>query len=486
MDAEIELLLGAWSGGRGPLHRQLSAALQDAIEHRSLSAGTRLPSERELARRLLVSRSTVVSAYDELRARGLIESRQGSGTRVVANPVVAPAWAAREGDLLNPLYRALLVDPGDVVSLAAACNPAHPMVATVMAEVAGSQLDKLLAHTGYLPFGLPELRAGLAELATANGVPTVPEQILVTTGAQQAVTLCAALLVKPADSVVVESPGFPGTLDAFRAASARLAPVPLDREGVDVDRVEELTARSTVAAVYVMPSFHNPTGVAMATRRRERLADLAAATGVPVIEDNVLEHLGIDDRDPLPPIAAAAPADAPVLTVGSFSKLAWGGLRVGWVRGPEALIDRLGHLKARSDLGTPLFDQAVAARLLTDLPQLRADRKTELRAALDRVQGMLDAWLPDWSWEPPEGGAALWIRLPAGTATGFAQVALRFGVEVIPGDVMSPSGEHPQHFRLPFTVHGDLFDVVMRRLADAWDAYTTAPEASRSRRTVVV
>jgi DNA-binding transcriptional MocR family regulator len=485
-DPDIEIVLGTWSTGRGPLHRKLSDALQRAIEHRALAPGTRLPAERELARRLMVSRSTVVTAYDALRARGLLESRRGSGTRVATATGASHRWKERGGDIVNPVFRALLADPSDVYSLAAACNPAHPLVADAMADVVASQVPTLLAHNGYLPSGLPSLRAGLAAVLTASGVPTVAEQVLVTTGAQQAINLCAALFAKPADTVVVESPGFPGTLDAFRATPVRFATVPVDDEGVDTDRLADVAARTNPAAIYVMPTFQNPTGAILAARRREQLADLATASGVPIIEDNALEHLTISDEPPPPPIAAAAPAHAPVLSVGSFSKLAWGGLRIGWVRAPESLIDRLALVKARSDLGTPLFDQAVAERLLQNLPRLRADRRHQLTTALARVGDLLHQLVPDWRWRRPQGGPALWIELPTGTAGGFAQMALRFGIEVIPGDLMSPTGEHPQHFRLPFTAEGDELDIVIRRLAEAWAAYTATPDATRTRPTVVV
>lgn len=485
---DIEAVLGTWSAGPGTLHRKLSGALAAAIEQRTLLPAQRLPSERELARRLLVSRSTVVAAYDELRAQGLLESVRGSGTRVATLPTTDAGWEARLPitDNLNPVYRALFAEPSEMLSLAAALNPPHPLVGEVMQEVARTGLGELLSHAGYLPFGLPDLRTGIAKALTGLGLATDADQVLVTTGAQQAISLCAHLLTKPGDTLVVESPGFPGTLDAFRAASTRFATVPVDDQGVDVDRVRSVVDRTNPAAVYVMPSFHNPTGVALSAHRREQLAELAARSGVPIIEDNVLEHLNIGDAPPPPVASMTIDATAPVLTVGSFSKLAWGGLRVGWVRGPRALVERLGHLKARVDLGTPLFDQAVAARLLDELPRLQTDRRAELTTALERVTGLLREWLPDWKWQAPQGGAALWVALPTGTSAEFAQVALRFGVEVIPGEMMSPTGEHPQHLRLPFTNHGDRIDVVIHRLGQAWTAYLATPHAARGRSNVVV
>ncbi len=481
---EIEPALGPWSAGRGPLHRKLSGALREAIARGDLRPGTRLPSERDLARRLMVSRTTVVAAYDHLRSDGLLSSQRGSGTRVAASPKRA-AGAPVDDEPLNPVYRSLLAEPGDLISLAAACSPAHPLVAEAMGRVVADDSARLVAHNGYLPFGLPELRAGLADMHSSRGLPTTPDQVLVTTGAQQGVSLAAALLVRPGDTVVVESPNFAGTLDAFRAVRARLAAVAIDDDGVDPAGVADLMGRVDPALVYLMPSFHNPTGVALSERRRERVAQIVTDTGVPLLEDNALEHTPLGDDAP-PPVASYAPATAPVLTVGSFSKLAWGGLRIGWVRGPAALIDRLGLLKTRADLGTPLFDQAVANRLLPELDQLRHDRRAETQAALARVGELLRSWLPGWEWQPPQGGPSLWIRLPRGTASGFAQVALRYGIEVIPGEVMSPTGDHRQHLRFPFTVHPELQETVIRRLADAWEAYTGTRFAHDAGANVVV
>jgi DNA-binding transcriptional MocR family regulator len=481
--SDIEIVLGSWSFGRGPLHVKLAAALRRAIDQRTLPAGARLPSERELSRQLVVSRSTVVAAYDALRAEGLVDSRRGSGTRVAKLPAVHPLGVDTP---LNPVYRRLLEDsPDDVFSLACAITPAHPAVGAAIAAVAEDAPRTLLPHAGYLPLGLPELRAQIAELHTQRGLPTLPEQVIVTTGAQQAVNLCAVLLVRPGDRVVVESPSFTGTLDAFRAAATSFVPVAVDEGGVDVRGVRDAVRTDTPALVYLMPTFHNPTGARLETSRRVELAELAVASGVPIVEDNALEHMTLVDEH-TPALAACGPPDAPVFSIGSFSKLAWGGLRVGWARGPAALIARLGEFKARADLGTPMFDQAVAARLLTDFEQLRADRRAHLLAALDLTADVLRSRVPDWHWRTPDGGPSLWIRLPHGTAAAYAQVALRHGVEVIPGDVMSPAGGHGECFRLPFTMPLEDLEVMLHRLADAWDGYAAGPGAGELRAPVVV
>ena len=483
MNQSIEAILGAWSDGPGPLHRKLGDAIRRAVEHGLLPAGERLPAERELAKRLAVSRSTVVTALDTLRTEGLLESRQGSGTRVRQGAGADRMPAG--GVPLSPVYRALIESHDNVISLACAIFPAHPAVAEALADVVADDGPKLLTQVGYLPAGLPDLREAVATMLSRDGTATEPEEVLVTTGAQQAVNLATQLFVRPGDAVVVESPSFAGTLDVFRSRGARLMPVPVDDDGVDVRAARSAVAAVRPAALYLMATFHNPTGALLAVHRRRELAALSAESGVPIIEDNALENCPLDDDRP-PSIASYAGPDATVLTAGSLGKAAWGGLRIGWLRGPRPLVARLAELKAMNDLGSPLFDQAVAARIVPQLDQLRAEHRAMLRRNLDLVTRLLGDVLPTWQWRRPKGGPSLWIRLPAGTASAYAQVALRYGVEVIPGEVMSPTGDDQRYLRFPYSAEPAVLEETVRRLAQAWKAYAPTDAAGVRPRTVVV
>jgi DNA-binding transcriptional MocR family regulator len=234
-----------------------------------------------------------------------------------------------------------------------------------------------------------------------------------------------------------------------------------------------------------MPSYHNPTGARLAPNRRRDLAELVAERNIPLVEDNALENAPLDGER-VPPIAAYAPPGAPVLTAGSFSKVAWGGLRVGWMRGPAPLIGRMTELKAVNDLGSPLFEQAIAARLVPNLDQMADDHRTMLNRNLAVVTGLLADLMPDWRWTTPTGGPSLWVELPSGSASAYAQVALRFGVEVIPGDQMSPTGDDRRKLRLPYSAEPPVLEETMRRLARAWDAYVPRDHEVTTRRAVVV
>jgi DNA-binding transcriptional MocR family regulator len=471
-------VIGDWSAGLGPLHRKLEAALSDAIARGALPGGTRLPSERLFASQLAISRSTVVAAYEGLRAAALAESRHGSGTYVAQGRAPRLTGAIDEPGPGAPIFQRLLAEPdpaGCLISFACATMPGQPAIARAMTSFPRAELTALLADTGYLPRGLPSLRAALASLLTTEGLATAPSEVLVTTGAHQAVALCASLLVRPGDTVVVENPSYPGCVDSFAAAGARLAGVPLDDEGMVVDELERVLSRTTVAAIYTMPTFQNPTGTLMSERRRRRLAHVAARHDVAVIEDNALAHVHFGDVDPVPPVAAFTGERAPVITIGSVSKSLWGGLRVGWLRAPQPLLDRLARRKVEADLGSGILDQAIAARLLGDFTALQAANAKVLRDRIAHTAALLRDQLPEWTWSRPRGGPALWIKLPC-DATPFSQLTLRHGVELVPGRAFGRDGSFSDHVRLPFTVDPTVMTEAVGRLAAAWGVREPWPD----------
>jgi DNA-binding transcriptional MocR family regulator len=471
---ELAEILGDWTSGAGPLYGRLARALRRAVGDGSLEPGERLPSERGLARALVVSRATVVAAYDELRGLGVVDSRRGSGTRVVRQPGSARPGADGRvpGGRATSVFQRLIDGPAEVISLRHAMEGAVPELAEELAALLAEDLPALTRDVGYHPGGLPALRAAVAARLTSTGLRTVPEQVLATTGVSQALALVAQMYLRRRSVVVVESPGWPGCFDVFRAAGARLVGVPLDEDGVRVDGLARAFAEHRPDLLYVMPSVHNPTGTLMSEGRRRRVAELAAEHRVPVLEDNAY---GLGGRDAPPPIAAYAPAGAEILSADSLAKSVWGGLRTGWVRAPAPAIERLARHKALADLGSPVLDQALAARLLPRLPEITAARAAVLRQRLDHLAALLGELLPEWRFRPPAGGSALWIELPGRDASAFAQVALRHGVEVVPGAAMDPSGAHDGHLRLPYTFPAEVLTEVVARLAAAWAELTRHP-----------
>jgi DNA-binding transcriptional MocR family regulator len=463
--------LGDWATGPGTLHERLSGRLRDLIDGGVLESGSRLPSERAFARDLAVSRTTVVSAYQSLRAMGLVESRQGSGTIVL--PRLREARADDVPTPGAPVFRPLLAkgrEAESLISFACAEIPGLPAVGDALRSLTSADLGDLLCDTGYFPWGLPELRNELAELMSSEGLPTEADQIVVTTGAHQAIGLCASLFVRPGDLVLVENPTYPGCADAFASAGGRLVSLPMDGDGMVLDGLERLLSTSVIAAVFVIPTFQNPTGALMAEHRRRRLAEVAGRVNVPVIEDHALARLRFTDHGVPPPIAAYPGAESgPVITVGSLSKAIWGGLRVGWIRAPHPWIERLARRKVASDLGSGLLDQVVAARLVGQLQDLQAHTTALLNDRLARTEALLRSELPEWKWKRPVGGPTLWVRLPY-EAVPFCQVAMRHGVDLVPGPLFSTDGSFRDHVRLPFTADPTVMSEAVHRLRAASDA----------------
>lgn len=467
--AELVEILGDWAGTTGPLYRRLASALARAVRAGDLRPTERLPSERDLAKLLHTSRATVVAAYDELRGRGVVDSRRGSGTRVsrTAPRPRAGADGRVPGGRATSIFQRLVDGPGEIISLSFAVEPAAPELAAITRTLIAEELDDLLADPGYHPRGYAPLREEIAQYYDQLDLPTTPEQVLVTTGAQQALGLVTQMYLRPGAVVVVEKPSWPGCLDVFRAAGATMVSVPLDDEGIRVDGLTAVLAQHEPALLYLMPTFHNPTGLLMSANRRRRVAELAARHQVPVLEDNAYMSMGSDTAVP-PPVAAFAPQGGEVLTVGSLAKAAWGGLRIGWLRASGDVVERLARYKVRADLAGPLLDQALAARVLPRLGEIAGNRASALRARLDQLRELLTEFLPDWRWRVPDGGSALWVELPGTDARVFAQLALRHGVEIVPGAATDPTGGHDNFIRLPFTLPAEVLTELVHRLSLAW------------------
>jgi DNA-binding transcriptional MocR family regulator len=462
------------------MYQRLAEAVRAAIERGDLPAGTRLPAQRMLAHWLEVSRTTVVLAYEALAAEEWLEGRQGSGTTVrrsPARPIAPRGGAAAALSTRNVVFRGLVQRTGAEIEFLGAHLDGLPAIFEQVLDEARPDLAKLLRGHGYTPLGLPELRAAIASHLERVGLPTRPEQVLVTSGAQQAIALIAHLLIENGDAVVLEDPTYPGAIDAFTSFGARLTGVPLESGGIPAEALREAVAGVSPRLIYLIPTCHNPTGLVLGEAARREIVRSVQGSGAVVVDDMTLADLTLEPRVP-PPLAAFA-RDLTVLTVGSLSKLFWGGLRVGWVRGPEPLIAQLARLKAVSDLSGSLVSQAIAARVLARSAELTTLRRRQVRTRLDHAARLLAKHLPDWTYRRPAGGLSLWIRLPAGDATELATIALRGGVAIVPGGVNSPEGRWADHIRLPFVADPETMEEGLRRIAAAWAEYAPEPRSRR-------
>ncbi|MFD5367287.1 PLP-dependent aminotransferase family protein [Streptomyces sp. NPDC127103] len=458
----LSRLLTGWSSeGPGPLPRRLADALRELAARGDVAGGTVLPSQRELALVLGVSRSTVTAAYGLLESGGWLESVRGSGSRLRGSGT-ADGYVT-EGRLVSFDARSRTAASAGGADLSSGALPGLAAVGEAVAALTGGDVGALLGDDGYHPYGIPALREGIAAYYRAAGVPTEADQILVTSGSQQAVWLVAQALVEPGDTVVVENPTYRGALEALRARGARLVPVGGDGpagggQSADAAALRRLCAHVRPRLVYLQPTAHNPTGRSMDGAARREWQRVLGERELFVVEDTACAELslgdatdgtgGVDEVAPVP-LVAELPMGASV-TVGTLSKLFWGGLRVGWVRSSPQVVARLAKIKTSVDLSCSVVDQLVAVRLLDRLPEARARRRAELRGRRDAAEALLRAGAPHWEWTRPAGGPALWVRVPGADTEALAQLARRHGVSVVPGSAFSPVDGFRDRLRLPY------------------------------------
>ncbi len=472
-----------------PLFRQISQGIRQGILAGELEVGLRLPPERLLARALGVNRSTILSAYRELKDDGLVEGHVGRGTRVVprsaaiVTQAVSP-WQPTPGPHLaaisDPLIRDLLdSDHRDTISLALGAPAPDLMPMDLLAEV----LNRLPAEVGaelalHSPTeGVPALRQALAGYLEGRGIPCAPREILVTAGSQQGLDLVARVFLATGDTVLVEEPTYLGALQVFRRAGARFISVPVDEEGLRVDLLEPILARVRPRLLYTQPTFQNPSGALMSLPRRRRLLELARQHQLPILEEDVYGEIRYEGPA-LPGLRALDPTGQ-VLYVGSFSKTLSPGLRVGWLNGPAAAIRQLAVARQTVDMHTATLNQWLVQRFLAEGLLARHVERLRQQYALRR-DALLTALLPlarqGLTWTHPEGGYYVWCRLPDDVSLPrLAAEAARQGVAFLPGTVCSADGSTTRHLRLNFTA------LPPERLREGVARLSRALEAARSR-----
>jgi 2-aminoadipate transaminase len=278
------------------------------------------------------------------------------------------------------------------------------------------------------------LRTGVAARLSARGLATDADDLLVTTGSQQALSLLATALLDPGDTVLVEDPCYLAALQAFGLAGARVVPVPGDADGVDARALEELVARERPKLFYTVPTFQNPTGRTLPAERRAAVAEVAARRGVWIVEDDPYGELRYEGRR-VPWIASYPGAEDRTALLGSFSKVMAPGIRLGWLRAPAALRRACAVAKQAADLHTPTVNQLAAARYLTGLDAHVARVRDVYRERRDAMLAGLPAALPQGStWNRPEGGMFLWVRLPQSyDTTALLPKVVRQDVAYVPG-----------------------------------------------------
>lgn len=448
-----------------PAYRALADGVRLLVLEGRVPVAARLPAERELAAALAVSRTTVAAAYEALRAEGFLESRRGAGswTAVPAgNPLPARG--------LEPMPPESM---GSVIDLGTASLPAPEPWLTRAVQGALEELPPY-AHThGDYPAGLPALRQMLADRYTAKGIPTMPEQIMVTTGAMGAMDAICHLFAGRGERIAVESPSYANILQLMREAGARLVPVAMAEglTGWDLPRWRQVLRDAAPRLAYVVADFHNPTGALADEDQRRALVEAARSAGTVLVADETMTELHLDDAiDEMPrPVCAFDPAGSTVLTVGSASKAFWAGMRIGWVRAAPEVIRSLVSARAYADLGTPVLEQLAINWLMSTggWEQAVAVRRGQARENRDALVEAVRRELPDWEFDVPAGGLTLWVRTGGLSGSRIAAVGERVGVRVPSGPRFGVDGAFEGYVRLPFTVSGPVAQEAAQRLAAA-------------------
>ncbi|BBG00057.1 MULTISPECIES: MocR-like transcription factor YczR [Pseudonocardia] len=461
--AALAGLCGDVRRGRGPVYRTLADAIRVLVGDGRLPAGTRLPAERSLAERLRVSRITVTHAYRELREDGWVDARQGSGTwvRLPDGPArVDGAWVP------GPAR-------GGVIDLAHAAPVAPPGMSELVRRAA-RRLDGELAGHGYGPDGHPDLRERIAARFTARGVPTDPDRIVVTGGALQAIGIAVAELTGAGDRVLVEHPTYPAVLDVLSDAGVRPVPVALG-PGIE-DALPRASRQTAARAAYLMADFQNPTGRLLDDDVRARLLHRLARQGTVAIVDETFAELDLREGATAPlPCAAHALREDDVVTVGGASKIAWGGLRLGWIRAAREPAARMRRRLARAQIAQPVLEQLIAVEVLDALDEIRGRRTAELRLRRDRLVGELAVVLPEWRPVVPDGGLVLWCDLGADLSTALTAVAPRHGLTLAPGPRFGTGYAFEDRLRLPFVHPEPVLTEAVRRLRRVLDDVVGTP-----------
>jgi DNA-binding transcriptional MocR family regulator len=453
-----------------PIYRQIYEGLREAILTGALPESARLPPERSLAEKLAVNRSTIVHAYRDLAADGLIEQRVGSGSRVASGLragrpdrasgvpwwVTLPPW--RVGQFPAVLGELAAVRAGGRIDFVQGVPPAEPSpladLSRSFARVGGDE-NFVLSYgdsQGYAP-----LREAVAARMRRRGARVEPGEILMLTGSTQGITLVAQSLAEPGDEIIVEQPTYPGALQIFQIAGLRAIPVPLDDDGMRVDHVEAILRTRRPRFIYTMPSIHNPTGVTMNEDRRARLVTLARRAGVPIVEDDPYGELA---AQPLAPLVARAPDD--VIYLSSFSKTIAPSLRLGWLAAPRTIYERLLLRKQSYDMASSLYVQAGVRRKLA-LAAVESEWPRSIRLA----RGGDGYYL--WATAPRE------IR-----ARALLEAAERHGASFLFGEAFyaASGGEH--QFRLALTpVSRAALVEGIRRIGEALTSDATRPQAGK-------
>jgi GntR family transcriptional regulator, regulator for abcA and norABC len=432
-----------------PMYRQIAEQIENGIISGELSQDQPLPSERELAKKLQINRSTVVTAYDELEANGLIVRKKGSGTYINTDiwgltHKRVPNWGryVEDGSFIPnlPLVQKLRneTEQKGMINLSSG-----ELSSDLLPNAQFARILKEHAFDEHLGYDHPLGDAGLREtickhVKTYKNMVVEPNSILITSGAQQAIHLIVQCLLKPGDTVAIEDPSYAFSLPIFQSFGIRTLLLPVDQYGLNPDDIVALHRKHRIRMLFLNPDYQNPTGTKMSLERRKRILELSSKYGIPIIEDDPYNLTSFDGR--IGPTLKSMDDNENVVYISSLSKVVASGLRIGWIIGPEKVIKRLSDGKQQIDFGHSVFPQWIAKQFL-DSPQfdkhvsnLRIqlkERRNALILALDSLSENEVTYLV------PQGGIHLWCKINREIDEyKLLEESMKNGVSFVPGRIM--------------------------------------------------
>ncbi|MFP5115266.1 PLP-dependent aminotransferase family protein [Bacillaceae bacterium C204] len=446
-----------------PLHKQITDFIKEKISNGEWTIGYRLPPQRTLAKALGVNRSTVVTAFDELIAEGLIEGKSGSGTRVVNNTwnllatTPPPDWSSYVNFGIHKPNLPTIQEinqaefTSNIIRLGTGELSPDLIPSISMKKVFNELSNRDISYGYEEPKGLLPLREQIATYLNTIGISASPSSILIVSGALQALHLISVGLLHKGSTVLTEKPSYLHSLNVFQSAGMRLVGIPMDKEGIQANHIPKYKKQHSAALLYTIPSFHNPTGTLMTVERRNQLFNICQQEQLPLIEDDVYRELWFDEYPPQP--IKAFDKNGLVLYLGSLSKSLSPGLRIGWIVGPEPVVDHLADIKMQTDYGSSSISQWAAVEWFSSglyYKHLNEVRK-QLKIRRDFTLDILNKYFSDIAvWEKPTGGFFIWLRLlPSLSIRKLFEIALKEGILLNPGNVYDHQAE--QYLRISYS-----------------------------------
>lgn len=436
-----------------PLYSQIVGYFTEHIANGDWLGGQSVPSQRALAQTFGVNRSTIVEAMDELISMGMIETGYGAGTRISEDSWMTiiqsktPNWQSYIG---SSAFRSNIPTVQTINRLEFDDTITRMSTGDISPELGQSELTKqALANLSQKklflnyphPLGMPELRRAVQKRLAAMGIDVPINCILIVSGALQALQLISTGVAQTKGVVYMERPSYLCSLNVFQSAGVSLKGVPMDENGIQPWKIPSHHEESNHSLVYTIPTFQNPTGGVMPMERREELIKYCSSHHIPIIEDDVFCDLWLDN--PPPPPLKALDKSGSVVYIGSLSKCFSPGLRLGWLVGPESIVDRLADVKMQMDYGVSALPQQVATELMeSGLYDIGVSNiREQLRLRRDHMMELLERHFSDIAeWTKPAGGFFVWLKLKNNvTAQSVFNEALRRNILLPPGSIYDPS-----------------------------------------------